>query len=94
MLAWSVCAVCQHHMVIVMLIVSVFVVVSYFVLKCPVCCSASISGNVHVSWMNPNVIYDTKRSSFPNFGNRRHIYIGKQFFYLALPRKRLYTDLN
>ncbi|XP_045066799.1 integrin alpha-3-like isoform X1 [Coregonus clupeaformis] len=33
-------------------------------------------GNVHVSWMNPKVIYDTKRSSFPNFNNRRHIYIG------------------
>ncbi|XP_056143525.1 integrin alpha-3-like [Lampris incognitus] len=32
-------------------------------------------GNVHVSWMNPDVLYDTQQSSFPNL-DRRHIYIG------------------
>ncbi|XP_051249599.1 integrin alpha-3 isoform X2 [Dicentrarchus labrax] len=33
-------------------------------------------GNVHISWMNPLVEFDTQRSSFPNLKNRRHIYIG------------------
>ncbi|XP_070703449.1 integrin alpha-3-like [Pempheris klunzingeri] len=32
-------------------------------------------GNVHVSWMNPDVVFDTQRSSFPNL-QRRNIYIG------------------
>nr|XP_033501663.1 integrin alpha-3-like isoform X3 [Epinephelus lanceolatus] len=32
-------------------------------------------GNVHVSWMNPDVVFDTQRSSFPNM-ERRNIYIG------------------
>ncbi|XP_008293039.1 integrin alpha-3-like [Stegastes partitus] len=32
-------------------------------------------GNVHVSWMNPDNEYDTKRSSFSNL-DRRNIYIG------------------
>ncbi|XP_037647357.1 integrin alpha-3-like isoform X2 [Sebastes umbrosus] len=32
-------------------------------------------GNVHVSWMNPDDVYDTQRSSFPNL-QRRNIYIG------------------
>ncbi|KAM4598215.1 LOW QUALITY PROTEIN: integrin alpha-3-like, partial [Polymixia lowei] len=32
-------------------------------------------GNVHVSRMNPDVLYDTQRSSFNNM-DRRHIYIG------------------
>ncbi|XP_068458034.1 integrin alpha-3-like isoform X2 [Clinocottus analis] len=32
-------------------------------------------GNVHVSWMNPDVVFDTKRSVFPNL-QRRNIYIG------------------
>ncbi|XP_029692243.1 integrin alpha-3-like isoform X2 [Takifugu rubripes] len=32
-------------------------------------------GNVHVSWMNPHVLFDTERSSFNNL-QRRNIYIG------------------
>ncbi|XP_070838183.1 integrin alpha-3-like isoform X2 [Chaetodon trifascialis] len=32
-------------------------------------------GNVHVSWMNPDVLFDTQRSSLPNL-QRRNIYIG------------------
>ncbi|XP_059205003.1 integrin alpha-3-like [Centropristis striata] len=32
-------------------------------------------GNVHVSWMNPDVLFDTQRSSFSNL-QRRNIYIG------------------
>ncbi|XP_042361243.1 integrin alpha-3-like isoform X2 [Plectropomus leopardus] len=32
-------------------------------------------GNVHISWMNPDVTFDTQRSSFPNL-QRRNIYIG------------------
>ncbi|XP_038565411.1 integrin alpha-3-like isoform X2 [Micropterus salmoides] len=32
-------------------------------------------GNVHVSWMNPTMEFDTERSSFPNLGTR-NIYIG------------------
>ncbi|KAM9780426.1 integrin alpha-3-like [Neosynchiropus ocellatus] len=32
-------------------------------------------GNVHVSWMNPHVEYDTRHSSFRRM-NRRNIYIG------------------
>ncbi|XP_044037792.1 integrin alpha-3-like isoform X2 [Siniperca chuatsi] len=32
-------------------------------------------GNVHVSWMNPDVDFDTQRSSFPNL-QHRNIYIG------------------
>ncbi|XP_036946134.1 integrin alpha-3-like isoform X1 [Acanthopagrus latus] len=32
-------------------------------------------GNVHVSWMNPDVLFDTRTSSFPNM-QRRNIYIG------------------
>lgn len=33
------------------------------------------AGNVHVSWMNPDVAFDTRRSSFPNL-QRRNIYTG------------------
>ncbi|KAI3359083.1 hypothetical protein L3Q82_002582 [Scortum barcoo] len=32
-------------------------------------------GNVHVSWMNPDDVFDTKKSSFPKL-ERRNIYIG------------------
>ncbi|XP_069572345.1 integrin alpha-3-like isoform X2 [Brachyistius frenatus] len=32
-------------------------------------------GNVHISWMNPDVDFDTRRSSFSNL-QRRNIYIG------------------
>ncbi|XP_061556203.1 integrin alpha-3-like isoform X2 [Phycodurus eques] len=32
-------------------------------------------GNVHVTWTNPHVIFDTRRSSFPNL-QRRNIYLG------------------
>ncbi|TNN24958.1 Integrin alpha-3 [Liparis tanakae] len=32
-------------------------------------------GNVHVSWMNPDVVFDTQRSVFPNL-QRRNLYIG------------------
>ncbi|KAF7645376.1 hypothetical protein LDENG_00205550 [Lucifuga dentata] len=32
-------------------------------------------GNVHVSWMNPDVLFDTQKNSFPNM-NRRNIYTG------------------
>ncbi|XP_076023646.1 integrin alpha-3-like [Genypterus blacodes] len=32
-------------------------------------------GNVHVSWMNPDVLYDSHKSSFPNL-NQRNIYMG------------------
>nr|XP_046270216.1 integrin alpha-3-like isoform X2 [Scatophagus argus] len=32
-------------------------------------------GNVHISWMNPDVDFDTQRSSFPNL-QRRNVYIG------------------
>ncbi|XP_034394834.1 integrin alpha-3-like [Cyclopterus lumpus] len=32
-------------------------------------------GNVHISWMNPDVVFDTQRSVFPNL-QRRNIYIG------------------
>ncbi|XP_061606223.1 integrin alpha-3-like isoform X3 [Phyllopteryx taeniolatus] len=32
-------------------------------------------GNVHVTWTNPRVIFDTRRSSFPNL-QRRNIYLG------------------
>ncbi|XP_077385730.1 integrin alpha-3-like isoform X1 [Festucalex cinctus] len=32
-------------------------------------------GNVHVSWNNPDIVYDTRRSSFPNL-QRRNIYLG------------------
>ncbi|XP_061701838.1 integrin alpha-3-like isoform X2 [Syngnathoides biaculeatus] len=32
-------------------------------------------GNVHVTWTNPRVIFDTGRSSFPNL-QRRNIYLG------------------
>ncbi|XP_041812196.1 integrin alpha-3-like isoform X2 [Chelmon rostratus] len=32
-------------------------------------------GNVHVSWMNPDMVFDTQRSSFPNL-QHRNIYIG------------------
>ncbi|XP_035852954.1 integrin alpha-3-like isoform X1 [Sander lucioperca] len=32
-------------------------------------------GNVHVSWMNPDDVFDTRRSSFPNV-QRRNIYTG------------------
>lgn len=33
-------------------------------------------GNVHVSWMNPHVLFDTERSSFTNL-HHRNIYIGE-----------------
>ncbi|XP_053194997.1 integrin alpha-3-like [Scomber japonicus] len=33
-------------------------------------------GNVHVSWMNPDVQFDTKRSFFPNMKKHKNIYIG------------------
>lgn len=39
-------------------------------------CLCVCAGNVHVSWMNPHVLFDTKRSSFSNL-RRRNIYIGK-----------------
>ncbi|KAM9785154.1 integrin alpha-3-like isoform X3 [Syngnathus typhle] len=32
-------------------------------------------GNVHVSWNNPHVAFDTRRSAFPNL-QRRNIYLG------------------
>ncbi|XP_077474711.1 integrin alpha-3-like [Stigmatopora argus] len=32
-------------------------------------------GNVHVTWSNPHILFDTRRSSFPNL-QRRNIYIG------------------
>lgn len=39
-------------------------------------CVCVFAGNVHVSWMNPHVMFDTERSSFNNL-QRRNIYIGK-----------------
>ncbi|XP_075939523.1 integrin alpha-3-like isoform X1 [Anarhichas minor] len=45
-------------------------------------------GNVHVSWMNPEVVFDTQRSSFPNM-QRRNIYIG---YSVAQARRLLSQD--
>ncbi|XP_035471592.2 integrin alpha-3-like isoform X2 [Scophthalmus maximus] len=44
-------------------------------------------GNVHVSWMNPDDIFHTQRSSFPNM-KRRSIYIG----YSVIQARRLLSE--
>ncbi|XP_040919314.1 integrin alpha-3-like isoform X2 [Toxotes jaculatrix] len=44
-------------------------------------------GNVHVSWMNPHDIFDTRRSSFPNMV-RRNVYIG----YSVTQARRLLSE--
>ncbi|XP_071319884.1 integrin alpha-3-like isoform X2 [Trachinotus anak] len=46
-------------------------------------------GNVHVSWMNPDDIFDTQKSSFPNM-KRRSIYIG----YSVTQARRLLSKDN
>ncbi|XP_070779451.1 integrin alpha-3-like [Enoplosus armatus] len=47
-------------------------------------------GNVHVSWMNPDVVFDTQRSSFPNL-QRRNIYIG---YSVTQARRLLSQDIE
>ncbi|KAM4531166.1 integrin alpha-3-like isoform 1-T2 [Odontesthes bonariensis] len=44
-------------------------------------------GNVHVSWMNPELEFDTRRSSIPNL-ERRNIYMG----YSVTQARRLLTE--
>ncbi|XP_039979414.1 integrin alpha-3-like isoform X2 [Xiphias gladius] len=44
-------------------------------------------GNVHVSWMNPDDLFDTQRSSFPNMAHR-NIYIG----YSVTQARRLLSE--